>query len=226
MREGQKLGDVASSKDKKKQVKQQTEQYHTRWLQVVDSHNSLDTECQELKRRFQTYLDNLLAMAVWLYDTWSKLMPNEEPLQVTSVANGDGTGDQWSLVKAAEESLPVRKSSFTALQEEGAIWAQLPLLDESYVGRFPEAFVVDVSPSHQTSPPLFQDGLGKLQQKLSDLEQLIAMFRLIWDASHTLDVILQWITGRETQCGTYLSMAPTQDTQTGRQCLQELEVRM
>lgn len=224
MREGRKLCSISSSEDKKKHVKQETEQYHTRWLQVVGLHGSLDIECHELKPRFQTFLDNVLALAMWLYDAWSKLMPGDEPLQVTCVANGDGPGDQWSSVKATEEGLPLQKSNFASLQEEGAIFARLPLLNESYAERFPRAFVEDVSLSQHTSPPLFQDGIGKLQQKLSALEQLIAMFRLIWDASRALDEILQWIKGRETQCSC-LSMAPTQDTHTGRQRLQELKVR-
>lgn len=225
MREGQKLYKTSSAKDVKKQVKQETEQYHTRWLQVVKLHSGLDGECQDLQLRFQTFLDSMLALAMWLYDTWSRLMPDEDiPLQVTSTSNGDSPGKQWSSVKAAEESLPLQKCKVTSLQEDGAIWACLPLLHESYSGRFLKAFVEDVSVSQHTSPPLFHDGISTLQQKLSDLEQLIAIFRLIWDASRNLDVILQWITSQETHYCACLSTVPTQDTHTGRQRLQELKV--
>lgn len=225
MREGQKLSKTSSAKDVRKQVEQETEQYHTRWLQVVRLLSGLDRECQNLQMRFQTFLDNMLALAMWLYDAWSRLMPDEDiPLQVTSTSNGDGPGKQWSSVKAAEESLPLQKCKVASLQEDGAIWACLPLLHESYCGRFLKAFVEDVSTSQHTSPPLFHDGICTLQQKLSDLEQLIAIFRLIWDASHNLDVILKWITSREAHYCTCLSMVPTQDTHTGRERLQELKV--
>ena len=221
LREGQRLCELTFAEDVKCKVKQETEQYRTRWLQVVRLHGSLDSECQDLQLRFQTFLDNMLALAMWLYDAWSSLRPDEEmPLEVTSTSSGD----RRSAVKAAEDSLPMQKAKLTSLQEDDTIWACLPLLHESYSGRFIKAFVDDVSVSQCTSPPIFQDGICKLQQKFADLEQLMAIFRLIWDASHCLDVILQWITSREAHYATCLSTLPTQDTHTGRRRLQELMV--
>lgn len=227
MREGQTLCNLSSAEDEKSKVKEEMEQYQARWLQVVTLHGSLDRDCQALKLQFQTFLDSMLALVVWLYSTWSSLMPDEErPLQVTSTGNGDGPGDQWSTVKAAEDSLALQKCKITSLHKDGFIWACLPLLHDSYSERFVKAFVEDVSVTQHTSLLLFQDGISVLQQKFADLEQLIAIFKLIRDASHTLDTILRWITSQETHYGTSLSVVPTQDTHTGRHHLKELKVML
>lgn len=225
MREGQTLCNLSSAEDEKSKVKEEMEQYHRRWLHVVTLHSSLDRDCQDLKLQFQTFLDSMLALAVWLYSTWSSLMSDEErPLQVTSTGTGEGPGDQWSAVKAAEDGLSLQKCKITSLQKDGSIWVRLPLLHESYSERFVKVFVEEVSMTQHTSLLLFQDGISVLQQKFADLEQLIAILKLIHDASHTLDTILRWITNQETHYGTSLSVAPTQDTHTGRHHLEELKV--